>query len=60
MVYYVPGISNAAHIGGLVVGGILTAMMVGVPDKSNNNNKINGIVLSLIYFGFIIYLSFFR
>lgn len=53
------GIDNAAHIGGLV-GGILIAMAVGVPDKSNNNNKINGIVLSLIYFGFIIYLSFFR
>lgn len=53
------GIDNAAHIGGLV-GGILIAMAVGVLDKSNNNNKINGIVLSLIYFGFIIYLSFFR
>lgn len=53
------GIDNAAHIGGLV-DGILIAMAVGVPDKSNNNNKINGIVLSLIYFGFIIYLSFFR
>lgn len=53
------GIDNAAHIGGLV-GGILIAMAVGVPDKSNNNNKTNGIVLSLIYFGFIIYLSFFR
>lgn len=53
------GIDNAAHIGGLV-GGILIAMAVGVPDKSNNNNKINGIVLSLIYFVFIIYLSFFK
>lgn len=53
------GIDNSAHIGGLV-GGLLVAMAVGVPDKSNNNNKINGIVLSLIYFGFIIYLSFFR
>ena len=53
------GIDNAAHIGGLV-GGILIAMAVGVPDKSNNNNKINGIVLSIIYFIFIIYLSFFR
>lgn len=51
------GIDNSAHIGGLV-GGLLVAMAVGVPDKSNNNNKINGIVLSLIYFGFIIYLSF--
>ena len=52
-------VDNAAHIGGFI-GGIWIAMAVGVPDKSNNNNKINGIVLSLIYFGFIIYLSFFR
>lgn len=53
------GIDNAAHIGGLV-GGILIAMAVGVPDKSNKVSRINGIILSIIYFMFIIYLSFFR
>ena len=53
------GIDNAAHIGGLV-GGILLTMAVGVPDKSNKNNKVNGIILSIIYFIFIIYLAFFR
>lgn len=53
------GIDNAAHIGGLV-GGILIAMAVGVPDKSNKVSRINGIILSIIYFIFIIYLSFFR
>lgn len=53
------GIDNAAHIGGLV-GGILIAMAVGVPDKSNKISRINGIILSIIYFIFIIYLSFFR
>ena len=53
------GIDNAAHIGGLV-GGILITMAVGVPDKSNKVNRINGIILSIIYFIFIIYLSFFR
>lgn len=53
------GIDNAAHIGGLV-GGILIATAVGVPDKSNKISRINGIILSIIYFIFIIYLSFFR
>lgn len=53
------GIDNAAHIGGLV-GGILITMAVGVPDKSNKVSRINGIILSIIYFIFIIYLSFFR
>ena len=53
------GFVNAAHIGGLV-GGILIAMAVGVPDKSNKVSRINGIILSIIYFIFIIYLSFFR
>lgn len=53
------GIDNAAHIGGLI-GGILIAMAVGVPDKSKKSNKINGIILSIIYFAFIIYLSFIR
>ena len=53
------GIDNAAHIGGLV-GGILITMAVGVPDRSNKVSRINGIILSIIYFIFIIYLSFFR
>ncbi len=53
------GIDNAAHIGGLV-GGILITMAVGVSDKSNKVSRINGIILSIIYFIFIIYLSFFR
>lgn len=54
-----PGIDNAAHIGGLVAG-ILIAMAVGVPDKSNKKDKINGIILSVIYIGFITYLAFYR
>lgn len=53
------GIDNAAHIGGLVAG-ILIAMAVGVPDKSNKRDKINGIILSVVYIAFITYLAFFR
>lgn len=54
-----PGIDNAAHIGGLVAG-ILLSMMLGVPDKSTKRDTINGIILTIIYIGFIIYLSFWR
>lgn len=54
-----PGIDNAAHIGGLVAG-ILLAMLVGVPDKSNKRDRINGIILTIIYTAFITYLAFFR
>lgn len=54
-----PGISNAAHIGGLV-GGLLLAMAVGVPNKSKTSDKINGIILSIILIAFLIYMVFFR
>ena len=53
------GIDNAAHIGGLV-GGILIAMAVGVPDKSSKREKINGIILSILYICFIGFLAFGR
>lgn len=55
--FMVPGISNAAHIGGLV-GGILSAMMVGVPDKSTKRDRVNGVILTLLYIVFISYLAF--
>lgn len=54
-----PGIDNSAHIGGLVAG-ILVSMLLGVPDKSSKKEKINGIILTLIYIGFICYLAFWR
>lgn len=50
-------IGNAAHIGGLI-GGILSAMVVGVPDKSSKMEKINGIILLTIYVIFACYLGF--
>lgn len=51
------GIDNFAHIGGLI-GGVLTTMAVGVPNKSSKTNKINGVILLSIYLIFIIYLAF--
>lgn len=55
--FMVPGISNAAHIGGLV-GGVLSSMMVGVYDKSSKMDRINGLILTVIYICFISYLAF--
>lgn len=52
-------IDLACHIGGLV-GGILVSMMVGVPDKSNKKDIINGTILTIIYLIFIAYLAFWR
>ena len=56
--FMLTGIDNFAHIGGLV-GGILATMAIGVPNKKNNTEKINGIVLFTIYVAFCIYLAFF-
>ena len=53
------GIDLAAHIGGLV-GGVLVAMMVGIPDKSKTKDIINGTILTIIYLIFITYLAFWR
>ena len=57
--FFAKGIDLAAHIGGLV-GGILLAMMVGVPDKSKTKDIINGTILTIIYLIFISYLAFWR
>ena len=53
------GIDNWAHIGGLV-SGILATMAVGVKYKSTKFEMINGIILYLIYIGFIGYMVFVR
>ena len=53
------GIDNAAHIGGLI-GGLFIAMALGVQRKEKNSNIINGMVVSILYLVFLIYLVFFR
>ncbi len=52
------GIDNAAHIGGLI-GGLLSAMALGINNRQDKSSKINGIVLLLTYIAFIVYFSFF-
>ena len=57
--FTVTGIDNACHIGGLI-GGFLASMAVGVPEVDNKKDRINGIILLLIYISFVSYLLFFR
>lgn len=54
-----PGISNAAHIGGLI-GGFAMSYMLGANVDDKKAVKINGIIITLILTGFLIYMSFFR
>ena len=53
------GINNAAHLGGLV-GGVLLAKAVGVKYKSKKIDIINGIIMTTVFVGFLIYMIFFR
>jgi membrane associated rhomboid family serine protease len=52
-------INNLAHIGGLI-GGILLSMAVGVKYKSSKSDIINGIIMTFIFVGFLVYMIFFR
>ncbi len=54
---FIPGlnIDNACHIGGLF-GGYLIAMALGVDDKSDKKDKINGAICLVIYIAFMLYM----
>ncbi|MBQ9024344.1 MAG: rhomboid family intramembrane serine protease [Bacilli bacterium] len=56
--FITPGIGNAAHIGGLI-GGYIVSMAVGF-DNDNKTSKIHGTIISIILLLFLIYISFFR
>ena len=55
--FMMPGVDNAAHIGGLI-GGCLMMMGVGVQYKSSTSEKINGCIMSIIYLIFLLYMGF--
>lgn len=56
--FIVPNIDYFGHIGGLI-GGILMSMAVGLKYKERKTEKINGIIISIIFIGFLIYLGIF-
>lgn len=57
--FMVSGIDNAAHLGGLI-GGLLISMALGVQKREGKQDRINGIITFAIYLLFLIYLVFFR
>ena len=50
--FLIPNIDFFAHLGGLV-GGFLCSMALGVSGKSKKNERINGIITTLIYLSFL-------
>jgi len=50
------GIDNYAHIGGLI-GGVFITMALGVKYKENKQEKINGIIISIIFALFLLYMG---
>ena len=52
-----PGIDNAAHIGGLI-GGALITVGLGIKDKSSTFERVNGLIVSALLLAFCIYMAF--
>ena len=52
------GIDNFAHIGGLI-GGALVTKALGIEDKSKSADKINGWILTIMFFAFSVFLAIF-
>lgn len=57
--FMTPGIDNSSHIGGLVAG-VFTTMALGIHHKTTTTDRINGWIISIIFFAFLIYLGFFK
>ena len=55
----IPDIDISAHIGGLI-GGLLLSMAIGIGDKGRKNDEINGIIVLIIMFIFMLYMLFGR
>ena len=55
--FMLSGIDVSAHLGGLI-GGYLASMAVGVKYRSSKSEQINGVIISLIFTIFMLYLVF--
>ena len=50
------GIDNAAHIGGLI-GGMIITMALGVKDKTSTFEKVNGWIIAIVFISFLAYMG---
>ena len=55
MGFLLTGVDNVAHIGGLV-GGVLATMAVGLKNKSQKSEQINGIIVYIVLVVFLFFM----
>ncbi len=55
--FMISGVDNGAHIGGLI-GGYLATMAIGIKNKSEKRDMINGWIVLILYLAFLSYIVF--